>query len=161
MAFLIDEMILLPVLLFLFESFQLEALTPDTPASQVLLTLAVFAAVHFVYYFPLEAIFARTAGKRIIGLRIESAAGGRASILQIFIRNLIRLFEVYPLFGVIAVTSVIFTPRHQRLGDLAARTVVLHDDPGLQPDDPAAVTFRTLLERAVRRQKEKEKSGQS
>jgi uncharacterized RDD family membrane protein YckC len=68
----------------------------------------------------------RTAGKAALGLRVVSQTGLAINPAQAILRNLLRLVDVAPPFfpGVVAMA---FTRRLQRLGDLAAGTMVVRD----------------------------------
>ncbi len=52
----------------------------------------------FLYYFVLESIFTRTPGKYVTMTRVRSAGGKRPSILQFFLRSLLRLTLIDPFF---------------------------------------------------------------
>ena len=78
------------------------------------------------YYFGLEALAGQTVGKALLGLRVLQPDGARPAARQIAMRTLLRLFDVLPalyLVGFIAVLSS-GRQRRQRLGDMAAGTVV-------------------------------------
>ncbi len=45
------------------------------------------------------------------------------------IRNLLRSADFFPLFYAVGILSVVFTARFQRLGDLAAGTIVIYSEP--------------------------------
>jgi uncharacterized RDD family membrane protein YckC len=68
----------------------------------------------------------QTLGKLALGLRTVSQTGLSINVGQAILRNLVRAADLSPPFfpGLVAMA---FTPRLQRLGDLAAGTVVVHD----------------------------------
>ena len=85
--------------------------------------LVLFGSL-FIYYLLLEAIFHASIGKLVLGTRVVMADGSRATGLAVVLRNLIRIPEAMFLYvpsGLACLTS----PRRQRLGDRAARTVVV------------------------------------
>lgn len=94
-------------------------------------------AVFFVWWF-YHALFeispwGATVGKRVFGLRVVNEAGGGVTLGQAMIRNFIRGVEmVLPFVPLI----VFFNPRFQRLGDLAAGTLVVYSRPRLDPIIP-------------------------
>jgi uncharacterized RDD family membrane protein YckC len=92
----------------------------------VVLSLVLFLIVWG--YYPLFEFFwqGRTPGKRAQRLRVMRTDGQPAGGAAILVRNLIRILEVF-LFPFLAVISMIVTARAQRLGDLAAGTVVVRD----------------------------------
>ena len=69
-----------------------------------------------------------TPGKRVAGLRVVQTTGSPITMGQAFIRNFLRFIDGMPLFiYAIGITSCLATKRFQRLGDLAAGTVVIYD----------------------------------
>lgn len=75
-----------------------------------------------------------TPGKRIVGLRVVQASGSPVTVGQAVIRNFLRFVDGMPLFTyVFGLTSCLATKRFQRLGDLAAGTVVIYSKPQVMP----------------------------
>jgi uncharacterized RDD family membrane protein YckC len=69
-----------------------------------------------------------TPGKRAVGLRVVQATGSPITLGQAVIRNFLRFIDSMPLFTyAFGMTSCLATKRFQRLGDLAAGTVVIYD----------------------------------
>jgi uncharacterized RDD family membrane protein YckC len=68
----------------------------------------------------------QTPGKRLLGLRVVGRDGAPVSFVESLLRNVLRAVEV-PLLYAPGVLMVAFTPRHQRLGDLVAGTLVVKD----------------------------------
>ncbi len=88
--------------------------------------VAAFVGVVFGYYFLPEAILHATLGKLLFNLRVRQLDGRPCSWSQSLVRNILRV-EVYTI-GLISSICVVVTRRHQRLGDLAAKTVVVSID---------------------------------
>ncbi len=84
----------------------------------------VFFACLFIYYLLLEATAGATVGKLLLGMRVVMADGARASGGAVVLRNLVRIPEALLLY-VPAAVSCLSSTRRQRLGDRAARTVVV------------------------------------
>lgn len=75
-----------------------------------------------------------TPGKRVAGLRVVQASGSPITMGQAIIRNFLRFIDGMPMFTyVIGLTSCLATKRFQRLGDLAAGTVVIYSKPQVMP----------------------------
>jgi uncharacterized RDD family membrane protein YckC len=91
-------------------------------------------------YFPLFESFwrGRTPGKRAMRLRVVRTDGQPAGGAAILVRNLIRFVDVL-LFPFLAVIAMLLTPRSQRLGDLAAGTIVVRERKAAAPTVHAAV----------------------
>ncbi|WP_049902610.1 RDD family protein [Halococcus agarilyticus] len=80
-----------------------------------------------VYGFVLEAAFGRTIGKRLRGLVVVATDGSRCSARSAAVRNLLRIVD-FPPFYLVGFVVAALTRRQQRLGDLAAGTVVTRTD---------------------------------
>jgi uncharacterized RDD family membrane protein YckC len=75
-----------------------------------------------------------TPGKRAVGLRVVQATGSPITFGQAVVRNFLRFIDGMPLFTyAFGVTSCLSSKRFQRLGDLAAGTVVIYDRMPPQP----------------------------
>ncbi|MDQ3689287.1 MAG: RDD family protein, partial [Chloroflexota bacterium] len=79
-------------------------------------------------YFPLFEWLrgGQTPGKVRQGIRVVRTSGEPAGFAPVMVRNLLRIVEVYAL-PFIALISMFVTVRGQRLGDLAAGTMVVSD----------------------------------
>jgi uncharacterized RDD family membrane protein YckC len=93
----------------------------------------VLALIGFVmeWFYPMVFEAGRrgaTPGKRLVGLRVVQVNGSPIGWGQSFVRNILRWVDAMPLvtygFGL---ASCLATRRFQRLGDLAAGTVVIYD----------------------------------
>jgi uncharacterized RDD family membrane protein YckC len=82
-----------------------------------------------VVYFTLFEVFGggRTLGKRATGLRVVTDGGGQVGLRASLIRNIVRVLELAALAYTPAIISVLATRNNQRLGDLAAGTLVVRD----------------------------------
>lgn len=90
------------------------------------LLLVFYLASWIVYGVACEYLWlGQTIGKWLLGIRVMDACGLRLQLHQVVIRNLIRTVDLFPLFGLIGGLSMVSTRRLQRLGDLAAGTVVV------------------------------------
>jgi uncharacterized RDD family membrane protein YckC len=77
-----------------------------------------------------------TPGKRLTHLRVVRARGTPVDFPASAIRNLMRLIDWLPLAYLVGLVSILLTERNQRLGDIAAGTLVIRD--GAAPHPPAA-----------------------
>lgn len=79
-----------------------------------------------------------TPGKRIMGLRVVQTTGSPITLGQAVVRNFLRFIDGMPVFTYcFGLTSCLATKRFQRLGDLAAGTVVIYDRIPAMPVIPA------------------------
>lgn len=79
----------------------------------------------------------RTLGKRAAGLRVADMNGLRLTFSQVLIRNLLRSVDSLPLFYLVGGAVMITNTRLQRLGDLAAGTIVLRSREASFPHLPS------------------------
>ncbi|HUR22456.1 MAG TPA: RDD family protein [Acidimicrobiales bacterium] len=85
-------------------------------------------AVQFGYHVLFETMASgRTPGKRWTGLRVVTTGGGPVGFLTSVVRNLLRIVDILPGFYGVAIVSVLVSRRNQRLGDLAAGTLVVRE----------------------------------
>lgn len=91
----------------------------------------------------------QTPGKRLLGLRVIDASGLKLKPSQIVVRNLLRAVDGLPAFFLVGGTAAFLTKRAQRLGDLAAGTVVVRVPKVDEPDLSGLLTgkFNSLAER--------------
>jgi len=92
-----------------------------------ILILALFV-VYTGYFATFEALWrGQTPGKRLVGLRVIDLSGRPVSVYAAILRNLVRIVDQLPGIYAVGIVSVMVTSRQQRLGDLAAGTVVVHE----------------------------------
>ncbi len=76
----------------------------------------------------------RTIGKWVFKLRVMDADGFRLRFEQVVVRNLLRPVDALPLFYLVGGIACLVSRRAQRLGDLVAGTVVVHNRSHSEPD---------------------------
>lgn len=85
-------------------------------------------ALNWGYFTLFEAFWnGRTPGKRVAKIRVIQQSGRPIGIFESMARNLIRYIDQIPFFYGVGVIAVFVTRQHQRLGDLAAGTLVVRD----------------------------------
>jgi uncharacterized RDD family membrane protein YckC len=77
------------------------------------------------YYYATESQGGQTVGKRLLGLRVERQGGGTPGEREIVMRTLLRVVDGIGFYLVGLVTMMATGERRQRLGDMAAGTVVV------------------------------------
>ncbi len=115
------------------------SLLPDLQAGFGAYTFTVLipaAGIYFLYHPLLELLMnGRTPGKRMAGVRVVTTDGRTPDAGAILIRNVFRLIDHLPALYAIGLVTTMFTSRSVRVGDLAAGTVLVYDDPRL--DSPS------------------------
>ena len=104
---------------------------------------AAAAIISFVVVLGYDVVFevfasGRTPGKRLNGLRVVRSGGEPVGFLTSALRNVLRLVDFLPFAYVIGAVSILWTRRNQRLGDLAAGTLVVRERVAKRTDAPAA-----------------------
>jgi len=80
-------------------------------------------------------------GKAVFGLRVVTVEGAPSAPSHAFIRSIVGIVDfLIPPGGLCAITSALLTERGQRLGDLAAGTIVLRERNAAAP--AMAIWFR-------------------
>jgi len=82
------------------------------------------ATITVLYYVIQEATFASTIGKHLLKLRVVGSGGDPASTREALIRNVLRLLDWLPLLYILGLVTIALSSKRQRLGDIAAGTVV-------------------------------------
>src|SRR5260370_32846918 len=99
------------------------------------LSFAGFSATSVAYGIVLEWRWrGHTIGKRLLGLRVIDARGLRLHLPQIVLRSLLRLVDALPLLYLVGGIACFCSRHGQRLGDLAANTIVAREMPSNAPD---------------------------
>ena len=99
----------------------------------------------FLVFFGYDIVFevkasGRTPGKRLVGLRVVRRGGGPVGFRTSAVRNLLRLVDILPGTYFIGIICVLATKQNQRLGDLAAGTLVLRELKATVPTAPVRAT---------------------
>jgi uncharacterized RDD family membrane protein YckC len=76
----------------------------------------------------------QTLGKRLMRLRVIDAGGLRLEFTQVVVRNLLRAVDMLPALYLVGGCVALATKKCQRLGDLGAGTIVVHE-PAVQAID--------------------------
>lgn len=85
--------------------------------------------IYFLYHPILEiAMHGRTPGKRMAGVRLVSRTGDIPGAGALLLRNVFRIIDSMPFVYLVGLVTVIFTEHHVRIGDLAAGTLLVHDN---------------------------------
>jgi uncharacterized RDD family membrane protein YckC len=127
-AAMIDYLIILVVMIVFVFFLRGTLVSTDHPQWVIsLLVLAVFITYAF-YHLIFEIIWnGQTPGKRLFGLRVVHMTGMPLTASGALVRNLVRLFDFFPVFYGIGLLTAFFNGYNQRCGDLAARTIVIYE----------------------------------
>ena len=87
------------------------------------------------YFALFEAYWhGQTPGKRAMKVRVIKDSGRQITLFEALARNLMRVIDYLPSLYLVGVITMLCNKRNQRLGDLVAGTIVVHerlDEPSL------------------------------
>jgi uncharacterized RDD family membrane protein YckC len=111
---------------------------------------AIFAiadfGLQFFYYVLFETLGGgRTPGKRAVGLRVVRSGGRPVTFVRSMLRNIMRVIDAIG-FYFVGMVTIFITNNNQRLGDLAADTLVVRDRHGDRRRGDAPVTVGTTYD---------------
>jgi uncharacterized RDD family membrane protein YckC len=110
----------------------LEAFSQISYQWQVAIWFFVLFLLNWGYFTLFEAFWnGRTPGKRVARIRVIQRSGRPIGFFESLARNLVRYIDQIPFFYAVGVIVMFATRQHQRLGDLAAGTLVVRD---LEPE---------------------------
>jgi uncharacterized RDD family membrane protein YckC len=132
-ALLVDYLIWIPGILIVGRifAFFLPSLNAFNKLSEQW-AFAIYVFLIFLFnwgYFTLFEAFwnGRTPGKRVARIRVIQRSGRPIGLFESMARNFIRYVDQIPFFYAVGAIAVFATRDHQRLGDLAAGTLVVRD----------------------------------
>ena len=86
-------------------------------------------------YFALFEAFwhGQTPGKRVMKLRVIKDSGRQITLFEALARNLLRFVDYLPGLYLAGTITMLCNKKNKRLGDLAAGTLVIHEQGQMQP----------------------------
>lgn len=141
LAALLDFLIVgaLLVLITILMALTIQQYFPELAAGLQLLILSF----GFVTYFSLfEGLWnGQTPGKRTARLRVRMADGTPVTFSAAVFRNMLRIADFFPILYITGLIAIFLNPKSQRLGDLAAGTIVVHEPAAIPQFSPAPHKF--------------------
>jgi uncharacterized RDD family membrane protein YckC len=103
--------------------------------------IAVVVAVLYALWLGYAIYFevkwnGQTPGKRVVGIRVIQETGAPVDFRAACVRNLLAMADFLPMMFLLGALLVQLTPRRQRLGDMAAGTVVIREREVKLGEDP-------------------------
>ncbi|MBC7870517.1 MAG: RDD family protein [Chitinophagaceae bacterium] len=124
-------LIIVIFILGLLFSRSLPTIEDSTYASLLVISFTFLSIVLYHLFF--ELVWnGQTPGKRWLGIRVVQVNGMPASGSALIVRNLVRLFDFLPALYGVGILSLFLTKQTQRLGDLAAGTIVIYERPQVE-----------------------------
>jgi uncharacterized RDD family membrane protein YckC len=92
------------------------------------IVLMVIFLFHWGYFTLFEAFGnGQTPGKHVVGIRVIHRSGRAVSFVESLARNLVRAVDYLPSFYAVGLVAMFLNRQHQRLGDMAAGSIVVRD----------------------------------
>lgn len=117
--------------LFLFAFLFLPAIRAASALSEkwaVGLLIFTLFLLNWGYFTLFEGFWnGQTPGKRIVKIRVIQQSGRPIGVFESMARNFIRYIDQIPFFYAVGAVAMFVSRQHQRLGDLAAGTLVVRD----------------------------------
>ncbi len=108
-----------------------------------IISVGLVGAVQVILFFLLQIGYGigcewlwrgQTIGKKLFRLRVVDAQGLRLQFSQVVVRNLLRVADAMPVCYLVGGLATLISEKGQRLGDLAANTIVVRNPQPKQPD---------------------------
>ena len=109
----------------LFEIIDISVMKSENDVLAITL-LILFWLPAFAYHFLFESMLGgRTPGKMILKIKVTNIDGSTPGIGAYFLRWVLMLIDFYIISPVIGAAFILFSNYHQRIGDMAAGTIVI------------------------------------
>ncbi len=129
LAYIIDSAIISVYLAIIIFLFYLIFSNSSIESEYLVISLIIFLVIlPFTLYHLLFEIFnyGQSIGKKIMKIRVVKDDGSQATIGNLILRWILRPVDNF-FYGGIAIISIAVTKRNQRIGDLAAGTIVVRN----------------------------------
>ncbi len=102
----------------------------DSGTTALVIWLLVLFFIFMFYHLAFEFLLnGQTPGKRYVKIRVVQDNGLPATTSGLLIRNFVRIFDFLPMFYGFGLVGLFMSKHTQRLGDMAGRTLVIHERP--------------------------------
>lgn len=133
----VDETLLARIVAFVVDSllvgvvggvfFSIVATISPRLASLLALPFGLLGLIYWVYF---EGAYGQTLGKMAMNIVVVKDDGSDCDYVASLIRNVLRVVDALPTFYIIGLVVIFLSDEGQRVGDLAASTVVVKERSG-------------------------------
>lgn len=129
-AFVIDMLIQIGIIAVIavvvilsgVQGYEMNSISSILIAIGVILVFTIF----FGYFIVCEMLMnGQSPGKKIVKLRVIKQTGEPINLLESFLRNILRIIDIYFSSYILGALMIIFTKDCKRVGDFAANTIVV------------------------------------
>ncbi|MBX7135781.1 MAG: RDD family protein [Fimbriimonadaceae bacterium] len=132
--------LLIVVALIAVTTIVVSIVLPGGLSNLVASVVVVFGSL--AYFTLLEGLWnGQTLGKKAARVRVRMADGTPVTFAGAFYRNLLRPADALPIAYLVGFVAIFTNEKSQRIGDLAAGTVVVHEPRGLATFTPAPYKY--------------------
>ncbi|WP_167605437.1 RDD family protein [Maribellus sediminis] len=97
--------------------------------SQDYLFITIFLIPAYFYTLLLELLFnGQTFGKMVMKIKVVHGEGENVPFTSYLLRWILRLVDIWMLFASVGVVSILLSKKGQRVGDIAANTLVIRKE---------------------------------
>ncbi len=141
LAFLIDTLILFSY--WLLSSFLLGVFASNRLNEQSIWVFALVIGLPiFLYHLFFETFWdGKTPGKSAMKLRVVKLDGSKPGFGSYFVRWIMRVIDINITFGGVAIVTILMSENGQRLGDMAAGTVLISEKKRVKLADTLLVSI--------------------
>ncbi len=140
-AYLLDLVVMIAAVILIWIVIGISSFALGGNVAVGLINLALFVLLWFYPVFFEVSRKGATPGKMVLGLRVVNEAGGTLTFGASMVRNFVRIVEmIFPFLPLFSFLN----PRFQRLGDLAAGSLVVYTRDRQDPvylGPPASVSY--------------------
>jgi uncharacterized RDD family membrane protein YckC len=132
-AIILDHIILLIIALIIalplgFSGAMFGMMAPGAEAlftGMYITMMALNFIIWLVYFTYFEGTSGQTLGKRALGIKVTREGGGKMNMGAALVRTILRIIDILPTAYILGFILVLATKKKQRVGDMAASTVVV------------------------------------
>lgn len=125
LATVLDNIILTAVFWLIIIFLVFIRINPAITAA-IFILLLLFEDI--LYFTLLEAKYSKTIGKMALKIKVICENNKKVNFKQALIRNITKSMPFFRvIFRIIGFFLIIFTKKHQRIGDMLAKTIVIKD----------------------------------
>ncbi len=132
-ASIIDQMLMSIIVLIIAGlgigglTLSVDKVDPMASMGSVVGIMVIVYLLWIVYYTYFEGSSGQTLGKKLMHIRVVRRDDNPMGFVTAFVRNVLRVVDYLPTLYILGLAMILLNEDKQRLGDMAANTVVIQD----------------------------------